>query len=169
MLYPFREVLTLAQRFADLSERQNRIEVEQIANEGREKELALQRSIEQQKAGQEMDLQHTLAMVAMGAGVVLILALAASMTVFALLAGWGRFSVARARAAQFAAQTQLAAVSAKAPDHQEQSKKIWRAIGDLSRQQTQLKNEFDGMRRAAASTTPAVPSQRNYPDLPLAV
>jgi hypothetical protein len=77
--------------------------------------------------------------------------------------------VARARAAQLAAQTQAAAMDAKASEIQEQWKTIWRAIGDLSRQQTQLKNEFDGMRQAAASTTPAVPGQRNYPDLPLAV
>jgi hypothetical protein len=169
MLYPFRGVLTLAQRFADLGERQNQIAAERIAVEGREKELALQRSIEQQKAGQFMDLQHTLAMVAAGASVILVMALAASLIIYALLAGWGRLGLARARAAQLALQTQAAALDAKPSEQQAQWKAIWRTVGDLTRQQTNLKNEVDSMRRAAGNTPPAEPSQRGYDDLPLAV
>jgi hypothetical protein len=168
MLYPFRQGLKLAQQFADLAEGQNRIKAEQIANDGRDRELALQRSIEQQKAGQAMDLQHTLAMAAMGAGMVLVMALAASLIVFALLAGWGRLCVARARAAQLAAQTQAAAMDARPSEPQEQWREIWRTLGDLSRQQTNLKNEFDSMRRVAFNTPPVAPSQRDYGDLPLA-
>ncbi len=169
LLYPFREVFKVAQQFGDLAERQNQIRAEQIATDGLEQEQALQRSIAQQEARQTMELQHALAMVAMGASEVLVVALAVSLIAFAVLSGWGRLCVARAHAAQLAAQTQAAALDAKPSKQQEQQwKTIWRTVGDLTRQQTNLKNELDAMRRAVANTPSTLPSRRDYGDLPRA-
>ena len=150
-------------------ERLNHIAEKQIEIEGRENELDLQRSLKQQEEEQKLTLQRTLAHVAMGASLMLVTAVALSPIIYATFAGWGRLKVNRARAAQITAQMQAAALDAKASDQQEQLNQIWRSVGELTRQQTQLKNEFAAMRQAAPGTTPIVPSTRKYDELPLAV
>jgi hypothetical protein len=168
VLYPFPEMLKLAQQFGDLTERQNRINEQRVEIAGREQAFAVQQRIGQQEAEQNLALRLTLAHVAMGAGLVMVGALAMSMISYATFAGWGRLKVDRARAAQITAQTQAAALNAKASDEQEQLNKIWRAVGDLTRQHTQLKNEFAAVHQAAPGFTPTVPSHSKYDDLPLA-
>lgn len=172
MFYPFQKALETERQFAELrtttAERLNHIAEKRIEIEGREKELDLQRSIMQQQANQHQDLQRTFGHVAMGAGVSIVAALAVSIMIFAALAGWGRLKVDRARAVQIAAQTQAAALDAKASDQQEQLNQIWRSVGELARQQTQLKNEFTSMRQAAPGIAPTVPGPRKYDELPLA-
>jgi hypothetical protein len=173
MFYPFQKALDLTRQFDGLrittAERLNEIAEKQVEIRGQEKELDLQRNISQQQADQNRDLQRTLAHVAIGAGLALVAAVAMSLIIYAMFAGWGRLKVSSARAAQITAQTQAAALDAKASDQQEQLNQIWRSVGELTHQQTQLKNEFTAKQQAAAGTLPNMPSPRKYDELPLAV